>query len=133
MREWDVMAAATILAVGFMTPTALAAEPALASCPIHLPARAGRAAQDLRTLDVLVGSADGSEGRISARSDAEDKSGKHWRDVYALADARPVFLACHYAKGAVVTVQVPTGATSCELDYHYVSDYDTRPDRAFCR
>jgi hypothetical protein len=134
VRLRHVLLSAFILTFGTFPPPAFSsAERALVSCSIHLPARAGQAAQEFTMLEVLVGSPEGSQGRISPQSNRVDQAGKRWRDVYPLAGADPVFLACHYGLGTVVRVAVPEGATACEFDYHYASEYETTPDRVFCR
>jgi hypothetical protein len=134
VRPRYVLLFAFILTSGtFSPPTFASVERALVSCAIRLPARAGQAAHEFTMLEVLVGSPDGSQGSISPRSNRLDQAGKRWRDVYPLAGANPVFLACHYGQNTVVRVRVPAGATACEFDYHYASEYDTTPDRVFCR
>lgn len=84
-------------------------------------------------MELLVGSPDGKNGKIAQNGSVFDATGRHGRDLYPLADEADVFLRCHYEGGRTIVAPVPPGTRQCEVDYHYVNDYDTRDDRIFCR
>lgn len=106
---------------------AAASAVAAVSCPASLGGRA------FSHLDLAVGSPDGKLGTIAQNGSEFDKSGKHGRDLFPLGGEKDVFLRCHYDGGRVLIKKLPPGTRQCEVDYHYVSDYDTRADRIFCR
>jgi len=86
----------------------------------------------LVSVEVKIGSPEGRLGGIASRS-SFDAAGKHGRDIFPLAGPEDFYLACTYRGGRVATKRIPQGVKECEFDYHYVNDYDTRPDRVFCR
>ncbi|HEY7990911.1 MAG TPA: STY0301 family protein [Stellaceae bacterium] len=121
-RWRTTLASAAALAVG-MTAHGMAAT----DCPVKLGGRA------FSHLDLAVGSPDGKLGTIAQNGSEFDKSGKHGRDLFPLGGEKDVFLRCRYDGGRVLIKKLPPGTRQCEVDYHYVSDYDTRADRIFCR
>lgn len=125
------MPAIRFLAIGVaifaVAATNARADTARASCATRL------AGQPFSYMELMVGSPEGKNGRIAQNGSEFDKSGKHGRDIYPLADETDVFLRCHYEDGRVTVAPVPPGTRQCEVDYHYIDDYDTRADRVFCR
>ena len=89
-------------------------------------------ARGLVSVEVKIGSADGRLGTIASTSEF-DASGKHGRDIFPLAGPEEFYLACRYRGGKAAATRIPPGTRQCEFDYHYINDYDTRPDRVFCR
>ncbi len=130
-RRAVTVLAGTLLLVAAHASAQAEDQPAV-SCPARAPPAGDRATHALNSVAVKIGSPDGKLGSIESVTTL-DASGKHGKDIYPLAGTDPLFLRCEYPGAKTIARPIPAKVKECEFDYHYINDYDTVADRAFCR